>query len=187
MTITSFPKTFDKYACIGDTIRHEADGFVFEATIHDESVIGAPWENNDGHGPVSDWTSRGKRAGERVLNSDRHGSCLYYDFKAALDLAHSEEWGTRPGQQPGETEKQYRVRAVEADFKALKAWCNDEWSYCGIVVVATKNGITLGEASLWGVELNFPGSDNAYLTETANELLGEALDDAKATLAKLVA
>ena len=41
------------------------------------------------------------------------------------------------------------------------------------------------QASLWGVEANYPGSDNAYLTEVANELLPEALDVARAVLARL--
>jgi hypothetical protein len=26
-------------------------------------------------------------------------------------------------------------------------------------------------ASLWGIEANYPGADNSYLTEVANELL----------------
>jgi hypothetical protein len=29
-------------------------------------------------------------------------------------------------------------------------------------------------ASLWGVECNYPGSDNVYLMDAANELLGDA-------------
>ena len=28
----------------------------------------------------------------------------------------------------------------------------------------------------WGIEANYPDSDNAYLTDVANELLPEALD-----------
>ena len=34
-------------------------------------------------------------------------------------------------------------------------------------------------ASLWGIEANYPDSDNAYLSQVANELLSEALDAAK--------
>ena len=41
------------------------------------------------------------------------------------------------------------------------------------------------QASLWGVEANYPGSDNANLTEVADELLPEALDTARAVLARL--
>ena len=35
-------------------------------------------------------------------------------------------------------------------------------------------------ASLWGVEANYPGSDNAYLAEVAEKLLPEALDAGRA-------
>ena len=57
----------------------------------------------------------------------------------------------------------------------------------GIVLSVSLEGVTLDDhaASLWGVEANYPGSDNAYLTEVANELLPEALDVARAVLARL--
>ena len=43
------------------------------------------------------------------------------------------------------------------------------------------DGLTLDKfaASLWGIEANYPDSDNAYLSEVANELLSEALAEAK--------
>ena len=31
------------------------------------------------------------------------------------------------------------------------------------------------QISLWGVEANYPGSDNAHLTEAADELLADAI------------
>ena len=43
------------------------------------------------------------------------------------------------------------------------------------------------QASLWGVECNYPGTDNGYLTTVANELLAEALDAAKAAASRLTA
>jgi len=45
----------------------------------------------------------------------------------------------------------------------MAAWKNDEWYYCGVI---------------------YPDSDNAYLTEVANELLPEALEVAKAERAR---
>ena len=70
---------------------------------------------------------------------------------------------------------------------ARKAWSNDEWSYCGIVLSVEKAGILLDKyaASLWGLELNYPDTDNSYLTEVANDLIDEALDAGKAILEKL--
>jgi hypothetical protein len=39
--------------------------------------------------------------------------------------------------------------------------------------------------SLWGIEANYPGADNSYLKEVANELLPEAVAVARETLARL--
>lgn len=86
----------------------------------------------------------------------------------------------------------WRQRLTEAKAKAeaiMTAWRNDEWFYCGVVLSVSREGIVLCEhaASLWGVEANYPGSDNSYLTEVANELLPEALAEARAALARLCA
>ncbi len=58
---------------------------------------------------------------------------------------------------------------------ARKAWFNDEWFYCGVRVSAISDGYTLQSDSLWGIEANYPGGDNSYLTEVANDLLGEVM------------
>jgi len=71
----------------------------------------------------------------------------------------------------------------------MAAWKNDEWFYCGIILSVKIYGIELTDhaASLWGIEANYPDSDNGYLSEVANELLGEALDAAKLERARLCA
>lgn len=86
---------------------------------------------------------------------------------------------------------------TEADLEAAKAraksvmdaWENDEWFYCGIVVRVARAGVTLDghAASLWGIEANYPDSDNAYLTEVARELVPEAIAAARVALATLCA
>ncbi len=43
------------------------------------------------------------------------------------------------------------------------------------------------QASLWGIEANYPGSDNAYLSEVAGELLPDALAAGRAALTRLMA
>jgi hypothetical protein len=40
-------------------------------------------------------------------------------------------------------------------------------------------------ASLWGIEANFPGSDNSYFSEAADELLDEAIEEGKIAARKL--
>ncbi len=69
----------------------------------------------------------------------------------------------------------------------MEAWRKDEWFYCGIVLSVSFDGVTLDEhaASLWGIETNYPDSDNAYLSEVANALLPEAIDASKAERARL--
>lgn len=74
------------------------------------------------------------------------------------------------------------------DDHQLAAWHNDAWFFCGIVLDVLLDGIPVAPhaAAIWGLEANLNG-DNAYLTEVANELLPEALDEAKATAKKLIA
>lgn len=77
--------------------------------------------------------------------------------------------------------------------KVMRAWENDEWFYCGVCVSIQKDGVWLTDKyayALWGVDCNYPAPTrwrrNGYLRTVANELLSEALDAAKAKLAKLM-
>lgn len=66
--------------------------------------------------------------------------------------------------------------------EVMRAWKADEWFYCGVAVTIEKADVQLVHkygAALWGVECNYPGSDNSYLRDVANELLPEALDAAR--------
>jgi len=70
----------------------------------------------------------------------------------------------------------------------LDAWHRDGWSYCGVIVTASRDGVELGHESLWGLELNYPSGSphpNRYLDKVAAELVPEALADAKATLTRI--
>ena len=63
----------------------------------------------------------------------------------------------------------------------MDAWKADKWFYCGVILSVRIEDVELTDhaASLWGIEANYPDSDNAYLSEVANELLGEALSEAR--------
>jgi hypothetical protein len=54
-------------------------------------------------------------------------------------------------------------------------WESGDWFYCGIVVSVNVGDLELFQMSLWGVEANFGGDGNAYLTEIANEFLPQAV------------
>jgi hypothetical protein len=84
----------------------------------------------------------------------------------------------------------HRQRFADAQAKAeavMEGWRKGDWFYCGIVLSASLDGVVLVShaASLWGIEANYPGADNSYLKEVANELLPEAVAVARETLERL--
>ena len=66
--------------------------------------------------------------------------------------------------------------------KVMAAWKRGDWFYCGVCVAVYKGDDCLSgfyNAALWGVECNYPDSDNSYLLEVANELVSDALSYAR--------
>lgn len=183
---TTFKDEFPAHVSPGDSITTRAGGFDVTATIHEDGDAETPWDGEDGHGPVSEWTNRAKRPGERVLIEDSRGKQRrLYDVTAALEIARRDGWDAEP--YGTGTKRERAARAVEADFKYLRAYCRDEWQYVGVVLSVSRRGIVLDKhaASLWRIEANCGHND--YLTEVANELLPEALEKARATLEALTA
>jgi hypothetical protein len=72
------------------------------------------------------------------------------------------------------------------DEPDIQRWKDDEWFYCGVVLSVSLKGVELdaNAASLWGIDCNF-GDDNSYLAEVAQELESEALDVARAEVARI--
>lgn len=133
-----------------------------------DSDHGAPWEEEDGHGPVSDWERRDKLPGELILNEDR-GMKRFYDFAEACRIARRDSWGTGVRDDvEGMTRRQVAALAARRNFDYLKAWCNDEWHYVGVIVtLLDEDGEETDiDASLWGVE----DSDDDYIREEARRL-----------------
>ena len=182
----TFKKGFDSYVCDGDFIEAAFNGVFYRATIVRDDDVTPPWKSDDGYGPVSEWTSRTKRAGERILNRD-HDAFRYYDFEEAVRIAARDGWDSPPYGQGTPGEK--AARAAESDFRFLKAWCDDKWHYVGVVLQAThiRTKIILfdGDVSLWRIECNAPGEDNSYLKEVADELLPEAIAVADEKLSEI--
>lgn len=151
----------------------ERDWRKFLVSHYADTDRGEPWNENDGEGIVSEWTRRSKAPGERVIASD-HGSYRYYDMQATMKRAIEEGWDAEPYKTG--TRKQQAARAVEVNFKKLRAWCNDEWHYVGVTVrpFCPECGEPHREDyrfALWGIE----SDDGEYLTEVANELIDECL------------
>ncbi|MFH7600603.1 hypothetical protein WDV06_36730, partial [Streptomyces racemochromogenes] len=133
-----------------DTI--ERDGYTFRVEHFHDSDAGAPWENEDGHGVISDWTTRDKSPGELVLNSDR-SSKRFYDFAETCRIALRDGWGSRDAE-PGMSKRQIAALAAREDYERMRAWCNDEWSYIGVVVTLLDidGNETDATDSLWCVD-----------------------------------
>ena len=129
-------------------------------------------------------------------------TCTVYGYTVTARISHDENTDAPDARQDGFWPSLYpndagfigagngwrdRFDAAQAKAEAvMAAWKNDEWFYCGVILSVVIEGITLDRfaASLWGIEANYPDSDNAYLTEVANELLSEAIDAANAERAR---
>lgn len=170
----------------------EHNGNRFRVAFPPDDAMGAPWKEHDGHGPVSDWRhgSRwghcyaSKKPGERPLHTDG-GSTCFYDFAEAVRIAKRDGWMSNadvlalsdPNRQKL-TRSQLAARAAEEDFQRLKAWCDDKWSWTGVVVtLLDDDGDATDEtASLWGIESDAGG----YLEEVARELADEIVSRIRA-------
>lgn len=160
-----------------ETFEHLGRRFRFK--LEHDDYGGMPWKRDDGHGPVTDWTTADKAPGQMLLARDGSLFRLYYDFAEATRIAKAEGWGLadqdlaalaeKLGRQP--TRKQIVREAVLQDFDRLRRWCQDEWCYVGVVVQELdEDGRPLpGEASLWGIE----SDSREYHREVAEELAEE--------------
>jgi len=147
-----------------------AQVFNFSVVIEKDDDHGAPWVEEDGHGPVSEWTTRAKQAGELVLNDDKRGHRRYYDFAEACKKALAEGWDDTPSKIEGEpeTKRQQAARAARADFEHLQAWCNEEWYYTFITVtLLDRDGNPTTHTDSIG------GTDNDYAEEQARLMCDE--------------
>ena len=121
---------------------------------------------------VSDWTTRSKRPGERVLNT-YHSVKRFYDFQGACKIALAEGWDAPPyNTDKRETPRQQATKAALADFKRLKAWCYDEWYYIGLVVWCEDNPNV--RHYLGGIESD---SDEEHILECAHNLAEDICHD----------
>lgn len=112
-------------------------------------------------------------------------------YRIAARIEHDDQ--TRIDDDDCHSEDQERTGCTDEQHAQLmaarRAWFDNEWHYCGVVLSVTRDGVMLDEhaASLWGIECNYPGSDNSYLNSVANELLPEALAAAETRFADLLA
>ena len=120
---------------VGDTT------LTFKVDFLQDLDMSPPWENSEGHGPVSEWTTRDKKPGEVVLVRDRNMK-RFYDGAEATRIAKRDGWGISPEEIKAfelanavtPTRKMIAQMAVQKDFDHLKAWCDDRWRYWHVQV-----------------------------------------------------
>lgn len=139
------------------------DGRRFRLIVEHDGDMREPWKEHDCHGVVSEWTTRKKKPGERILVQGG-GSYHYYDVQASMQRA-CKDWFP-----PGVSREQV-ARSVEADFKRLRAWCNDEWHWAWIRVMLLDGKDAGKSESLGGLE----SDDEQHISEEAHNLARELL------------
>lgn len=159
---TSYPDTIE-----GD------DGASYAVSVVRDMHSGAPWDEEDGHGPVTGWETRAKLPGEMVLCSDRHAK-RFYDFAEACRIARRDGWDAEPYCTDGtETPRAKAAKAALADFNRLRRWCSEDWYYVGVIVSPLCSCCGTPDegrsASLWGIESDC----GDYLKEVARNLISE--------------
>jgi hypothetical protein len=74
---------------------------------------------------------------------------------------------------------------AEENQKRIDAWKRDEWHYVGVFAEAWKCGVKLAtSAGLWGIE---DDSEKSYFAEVSEDEASDAIEQAKAKLAELIA
>jgi hypothetical protein len=148
----------------------EYRGYTFVVTFPPDEDMGPPWKEHDGHGVISEWTTRReKKPGELILAEDC-GSRRYYDLQATMAIARRDQWGCGDPTHEHTTARQRTVCAVHRDFEFCRRWLADEWQWIGVVVRLADPHRDVGE-SVWGIE----SDAGEYLTETAYELADEIM------------
>ena len=74
----------------------------------------------------------------------------------------------------------------------IRSWENDEWHFVGYVYTAIKDGIELGESSIWGDQWRYgdeSSSIDSWIEENYHhpDLLSQVITEARATIARLAA
>lgn len=160
-----------------DSWEFEYEGQKFRAELFHDEDMGAPWDEHDGHGTVSDWTSRDKAPGEMVLAQDRQLK-RYYDFREAVRIAKRDGWNAQP-YRDNETPGQRAAKAALADFRYLQDWCEDRWMWVYLKVTAwcpCCKGYSGDDTSVGGYEST---SGEEFFRKEAENLAAELISESE--------
>lgn len=189
--------------CNGDIA--EFEGRRFKVTIEQDSDMGEPWKEHDGHGVVSDWERRDKRPGERVLCSER-GSKRFYDVQETMKIAYRDGWGLGnedrekllkrlseprlprrrysqntkeiPGRDPNKplTKGEITAEAVRRDFEYCRGYLNDQWTWQWVRVELVDDDDEVIDGYEDSVG-GVEGSDDKYVGEIVEECMRNVISN----------
>lgn len=163
--------------CHGDKTSFDHEGFSVHAKIvcdqdPDTSWIGefsdTPGEGAIDHHATGIWLERSYR-GPRYFNPANYS----YDYYLNTEKRSKSEARSLANEQ------------AKQDYKRLVGFYQGDWSMVGVVVTVYRDGVELGSASIWGIETD-SGAD-CFKSLVMDELLHEAVNEARMTLDKLVA
>lgn len=157
----------------GEEVTALPNGWSLVVKVENDQDSGPPWEDCDGMGVIKEsrWHP-GDSYTDWILN-DQH-NYRYFDWKATLPIAIKEGLDAPPYRTGNKREQ--AMRAMKRTYEFLRAWCNDEWYYVGIIVeLHDERGCLLGESSCWGFE-----SENiSYVTSEVRAWACHLIRDAR--------
>jgi hypothetical protein len=141
------------WSAAGDV--YEYKGHSFKVTIEGDGDMGEPWKEHDGHGVVSDWTSRDKRPGERVLCEDR-GSKRFYDVQASSKIARRDGWGLGDDDKAELLKRLCAMRRVKrSTYRVVNNIRQDKVEWVDVQTRDPNKPLTAGEIHAEAVRLDF--------------------------------
>lgn len=142
-----------------DSFEFEHKGRKFLARVYADDQ-GAPWDNECGHGRVSDWERRNKRPGEWVLINDGSHK-RFYDAQEAMAIAKRDGWGPAFYRVDIQKGANGLVKAHGRHFKGRELetfeseWCDDINAAHAQIRAAFKASMTRGEYAALAVKQDF--------------------------------
>lgn len=145
----------------------------------DDSGMGYPWDEHDGHGIIRVESPRYNKApGEIILHRDR-GDTYIYDIRATLPIARRDGWGLGESAmgdlarklKRSPTRREIAAESVRQDVEYCRGWLVGRYSWVGIVVkLCDPDGELIEEESVWGFEFDDYGTSNDYLESEARSM-----------------
>ncbi len=163
----AFLNGFNEY---GD-VTGDVDGFTVHvrSTYDEDSRLG----DDDVTGTFSDRYSDG--AIKNTTNGENGRGYKWY-LPSNYDREYAESEVRASGISKGRVAEVLRERLEQA-------MTDDAYrNYFGVIVTVSLDGEELADASLWGIDVLPRFDASPYLIETAEDLIGEALDQARANL-----